>query len=94
MKSFRSRNIKSVHPGLHAVENGSRIVESIIIAAQFMLQDHYGYDFSDEQSFPNGFFDMLGHTDAYADWLWDNKHKFEDVDYELLSAIRVILDYR
>ena len=87
--SFR----RSYHPGLNALKNGRKTIQTLFYTVQRMLEESYGYDFSDTENFPNGFIDMLGHTDAYADWVADQKGKMDDVDYELLVTIRNILDY-
>ena len=59
-----------------------------------MLTKDYGYDFSDKEMFPRGFIDMIGHTDAFADWVAYMEDKVDNqADYELLAAIRYIVDF-
>lgn len=90
MSNFR----KSNHPGREAYRRGNLTVQALFHAAERMLTREYGYDFSDENIFPNGFVDMIGHADAYADWVADMKGKVRcDADYELLAAIRYIVDF-
>lgn len=80
------------HPGRAAYLNGKKTVQTLFHMAEAMLTE-YGYDFSDPEVFPNGFVDMIGHADAYADWLADAKDEFKEEDYHLLVAIRLIVDF-
>jgi len=81
------------HPGKYAYNNGRKTVKTLFHLAEKILTEDYGYDFSDKEVFPNGFIDMIGHADAYADWLSSMKDMFREEDYELLAAIRYIVDF-
>lgn len=90
MNTFRP-----IHPGKQAIRNAKYAVKALIERAEITLIEKYGYDFSDTELFPNGFIDMLSHADAYADWVAHVKETeaFEEIDLELLAAIRFIVDY-
>tara|TARA_R100001463_G_scaffold4525_3_gene16787 strand:- start:32 stop:340 length:309 start_codon:yes stop_codon:yes gene_type:complete len=77
-----------VHPYYQAIANAQPSAQLLFDRAKDMLVNDYGYNFTKVK-----FEDFFGHSDAYADWLSDNKDEFDDVDYELLTALRFLIDY-
>jgi len=83
-----SKNYKEV-----ALDNSKKTIENIFNVVEQILVENYGYDFSNKELFPNGPGDFFGHADAYADWVALQKGKIDDIDYEFLAAVRIIIDY-
>jgi len=84
----KGRKYTTVHPYYQAIAKANTSAKLLFDRAKVMLEEDYDYDFTELN-----FEDFFGHSDAYADWLEDNKHLFCDVDYELLATLRFLIDY-